>query len=296
MTYTIIYKEEIMAPKKKAGLGKGLDALFIDNSTEENSDKLVNINDIEPKRDQPRKYFDEEALKELADSIAMHGVIQPLLVRPLSDGGYQLIAGERRWRASRMAGLTQVPVVVREMTDEEAMELALIENLQREDLNPIEEAEGFKLLMDTYSFTQEQAAEKVGKSRPAVANALRLLALPQEVLDMVKEGIISSGHARTLLPLSDEKLIIKLAVEISQKELSVRETEKIVKTLLKPKSENAKKKSKRDPYYDECEIAIREELGRKAKINVSRGNKGSIEIEFFSKEDLQSILSALAGN
>lgn len=282
-----------MAPKKKAGLGKGLDALFIDNSTEENGDKLVNINDIEPKRDQPRKYFDEEALKELADSIAMHGVIQPLLVRPLSDGGYQLIAGERRWRASRMAGLTQIPVVVKEMTDEEAMELALIENLQREDLNPIEEAEGFKLLMDTYSFTQEQAAEKVGKSRPAVANALRLLSLPQEVLDMVKQGIISSGHARTLIPLTDEKLIIKLAEEISQKELSVRETEKIVKTLMKPKSEIVKKKSKRDPYYDECEIAIREELGRKAKINVSRGNKGSIEIEFFSKEDLQSILEAL---
>ena len=283
-----------MAPKKKAGLGKGLDALFIDNSTEENGDKLVNINDIEPKRDQPRKYFDEEALKELADSIAMHGVIQPLLVRPLSDGGYQLIAGERRWRASRMAGLSQVPVVVKEMTDEEAMELALIENLQREDLNPIEEAEGFKLLMDTYSFTQEQAAEKVGKSRPAVANALRLLSLPQAVLDMVKQGIISSGHARTLIPLTDENLIIKLAEEISQKELSVRETEKIVKTLLKPKNEIVKKKSKRDPYYDECEIAICEELGRKAKINVSRGNKGSIEIEFFSKEDLQSILEALA--
>ena len=285
-----------MAPKKKAGLGKGLDALFIDNSTEENGDKLVNINDIEPKRDQPRKYFDEEALKELADSIAMHGVIQPLLARPLSDGGYQLIAGERRWRASRMAGLSQVPVIVKEMTDEEAMELALIENLQREDLNPIEEAEGFKLLMDTYSLTQEQAAEKVGKSRPAVANALRLLSLPGAVLDMVKQGIISSGHARTLIPLTDEKLIIKLAEEISQKELSVRETERIVKTLLKPKSEIVKKKSKRDPYYDECEIAIREELGRKAKINVSRGNKGSIEIEFFSKEDLQSILEALAGN
>lgn len=283
-----------MAPKKKAGLGKGLDALFIDNSTEENGDKLININDIEPNRDQPRKNFDEESLKELADSIAMHGVIQPLLVRPLSDGGYQLIAGERRWRASRMAGLTQVPVVVREMTDEESMELALIENLQREDLNPIEEAEGFKLLMDTYSFTQEQAAEKVGKSRPAVANALRLLSLPETVLDMVKQGIISSGHARTLIPLTDEKLIIKLAEEISQKELSVRETERIVKTLLKPKNEIVKKKSKRDPYYDECEIAIREELGRKAKINVSRGNKGSIEIEFFSKEDLQSILEALS--
>ena len=282
-----------MAPKKKAGLGKGLDALFIDNSTEENGDKLVNINDIEPNRDQPRKYFDDGALKELSDSISMHGVIQPLLVRPLSDGGYQLIAGERRWRASRMAGLTQVPVVVREMTDMEAMELALIENLQREDLNPIEEAEGYKLLMDTYSFTQEQAAEKVGKSRPAVANALRLLVLPQEVLDMVKQGIISSGHARTLIPLSDEKLIIKLAEEISQKELSVRETERIVKTLMKPKTEIVVKKSKRDPYYDECEIAIREELGRKAKISVSRGNKGSIEIEFFSKEDLQSILEAL---
>lgn len=283
-----------MAPKKKAGLGKGLDALFIDNSTEENGDKLININDIEPNREQPRKFFDEEALKELADSIAMHGVIQPLLVRPLSDGGYQLIAGERRWRASRMAGLTQVPVVVKEMTDEEAMELALIENLQREDLNPIEEAEGFKLLMDTYSFTQEQAAERVGKSRPAVANALRLLSLPETVLDMVKQGIISSGHARTLIPLTDEKLIIKLAEEISQKELSVRETERIVKTLLKPKNEIVKKKKKRDPYYDECEIAIREELGRMAKINVSRGNKGSIEIEFFSKEDLQSILEALA--
>ena len=283
-----------MAPKKKAGLGKGLDALFIDNSTEENGDKLVNINDIEPNREQPRKFFDEEALKELADSIAMHGVIQPLLVRPLSDGGYQLIAGERRWRASRLAGLSQVPVVVKEMTDEEAMVLALIENLQREDLNPIEEAEGFKLLMDTYSFTQEQAAERVGKSRPAVANALRLLSLPEEVLDMVKQGIISSGHARTLIPLTDEKLIIKLAEEISQKELSVRETERIVKTLLKPKNETVKKKSKRDPYYAECEIAIREELGRNAKINVSRGNKGSIEIEFFSKEDLQSILEALA--
>ncbi len=283
-----------MAPKKKAGLGKGLDALFIDNSTEENGDKLVNINDIEPNRDQPRKFFDDEALKELSDSIAMHGIIQPLLVRPLSDGGYQLIAGERRWRASRMAGLTQVPVVVREMTDMEAMELALIENLQREDLNPIEEAEGYKLLMDTYSFTQEQAAEKVGKSRPAVANAMRLLVLPQEVLDMVKQGIISSGHARTLIPLSDETLIIKLAEEISQKELSVRETERIVKTLLKPKSEIVRNKKKRDSYFDECEIAIREELGRMAKINVSKGNKGTIELEFFSKEDLQSILEALA--
>lgn len=284
-----------MAPKKKAGLGKGLDALFIDNSTEENGDRLLNINDIEPNRDQPRKHFDETALRELADSIAMHGVIQPLLVRPLSDGGYQLIAGERRWRASRMAGLTQVPAVIREMSDKEAMELSLIENLQREDLNPIEEAEGFRLLMNTYSFTQEQAAERVGKSRPAVANSLRLLSLPEEVISMVKEGKLSSGHARTLLPLNDETLILKLANEIIQKQLSVRETERIVKTLMKPKSEKAKKSPKRDPYFDECELAVCEELGRRAKINVSKGNKGTIELEFFSKEDLQTILQSLAG-
>ena len=261
-----------MAPKKKAGLGKGLDALFIDNSTEEKGDKLVNINDIEPNREQPRKYFDEGALHELADSIAKHGVIQPLLVRPLSDGGYQLIAGERRWRASRIAGLSEVPVVVREMTDQEAMELALIENLQREDLNPIEEAEGFKLLMDTYGFTQEQAAERVGKSRPAVANALRLLILPQEILEMVKTGKLSAGHARTILPITDPTLLKKLVEEIIAKELSVRETERIVKTLTKPAEERIKQKKKRDSFYDECELSIRETMGRKAKINVSRGN------------------------
>lgn len=287
-----------MAVNKKGGLGKGLDALFIDNSTEEKGSSVkVSINDIEPNRDQPRKTFDEAALKELSDSIAMHGVIQPLLVRPISDGGYQLIAGERRWRASRMAGLTEVPVFIKEMTDKEAMEFALIENLQREDLNPIEEAEGFKLLMDTYSLTQVEAAERVGKSRPAVANALRLLSLPSEVLELVRKGDLSSGHARTLLPLSDEKTIIKLADEIIKKEISVRETERIVKSILNPKADKAKKekKAKRDPYFDECELAIREELGRKAEIHVAKGNKGTIEIEFFSKSDLQSILEALAG-
>ncbi len=287
-----------MAVNKKGGLGKGLDALFFDNSTEEKSNSVkVNINDIEPNRDQPRKTFEEGALRELSDSIAMHGVLQPLLVRPLSDGGYQLIAGERRWRASRMAGLTEVPVYIKEMSDKEAMEFALIENLQREDLNPIEEAEGFKLLMDTYSLTQNEAAERVGKSRPAVANALRLLALPASVLELVRKGELSSGHARTLLPLNDEKTILKLAEEIVKKEISVRETERIVKSILKPKADkdNKGKKVKRDPYFDECELAIREELGRKAQIHLSKGNKGTIEIEFFSKTDLQSILEALAG-
>lgn len=286
-----------MAPKKKNGLGKGLDALFIDNSTEDVSSSVtLKIGDIEPNRDQPRKTFDEEALHELADSIALHGVIQPLLVRPISDGGYQLIAGERRWRASRLAGLTEVPVVIKEMTDSEAMELALIENLQREDLNPIEEAEGYKLLMDTYSLTQNEAAERVGKSRPAVANAMRLLALPKEVLDLIKKGRISSGHGRTLLGLEDKSVMLKLCTEIEEKQLSVRQLEGIVKALNSPKKEktDTAKKAKRDPYFDECELAIRQELGRKASINVKKGNKGTLEIEFFSKEDLQSILETLS--
>ncbi len=284
-----------MAPKKKSGLGKGLDALFIDNSTQESSgNQTLKISDIEPNRAQPRKHFDEEALRELADSIAANGVIQPLLVRPISDGGYQLIAGERRWRASRLAGLTEVPVVIREMTDEKAMELALIENLQREDLNPIEEAEGYKLLMDTYSLTQEQAAERVGKSRPAVANTMRLLALPKEILDMIKDGKISSGHGRTLLSLKDEDMMIKLALEIEEKQISVRQLESIIKTLNSSKEKNEKKKKLRDPYFDECELAIRNELGRKASINLKKGEKGTLEIEFFSKEDLQSILNTLS--
>ena len=286
-----------MAPKKKNGLGKGLDALFIDISTEDvKSAVKLNINDIEPNRDQPRKHFDEAALSELADSIALHGVIQPLLVRPISDGGYQLIAGERRWRASRLAGLTEVPVVIREMTDSEAMELALIENLQREDLNPIEEAEGYKLLMDTYSLTQSEAAERVGKSRPAVANAMRLLSLPKEVLDLIKEGRISSGHGRTLLGLNDNSMMLKLCKEIEEKQISVRQLESIIKTLNNPKKDKDEKpkKVKRDPYFDECELAIRQELGRKAVVNVKKGNKGTLEIEFFSKEDLQSILETLA--
>ncbi|MFR2990653.1 MAG: ParB/RepB/Spo0J family partition protein [Acutalibacteraceae bacterium] len=184
---------------KKGGLGRGLDALFADNSIEEiasTSAVKLKIMDIEPNRDQPRKIFDEDALAELADSIAKHGVIQPLLVRPMPDGSYQLVAGERRWRASRMAGLTEVPVVIKELSDDEAMALALIENLQREDLNAIEEAQGIKALMDTLSLTQDEAAERVGKSRPAVANALRLLKLPDSVIALVSDGKLSPGHAR----------------------------------------------------------------------------------------------------
>lgn len=281
-----------MAAKNKGGLGKGLDALFMDNSIEEEAKSAVKlkINDIEPNRAQPRKSFDEEALEELANSISTHGVIQPLLVRPLADGGYQLIAGERRWRASRMAGLTEVPVVIREMSDSEAMELALVENLQREDLNPIEEAQGLALLMETYGLTQEQAAKRVGKSRPAVANSMRLLSLPQEVLAMVERGELSAGHARTILALENAEQITALANEIIKKNLSVRETERAVKALLKGDAKKEKRAKKRDTYYDEVELAVSQSLGRKAKVSLSGGNKGTLEIEFFGKEDLSKLL------
>lgn len=281
-----------MAAKNKGGLGKGLDALFMDNSIEEEAKSAVKlkINDIEPNRAQPRKSFDEEALEELANSISTHGVIQPLLVRPLADGGYQLIAGERRWRASRMAGLTEVPVVIREMSDSEAMELALVENLQREDLNPIEEAQGLALLMETYGLTQEQAAKRVGKSRPAVANSMRLLSLPQEVLAMVERGELSAGHARTILALENAEQITALANEIIKKNLSVRETERAVKALLKGDAKKEKRAKKRDTYYDEVELAVSQSLGRKAKVSLSAGNKGTLEIEFFGKEDLSKLL------
>ena len=281
-----------MAAKNKGGLGKGLDALFMDNSIEEEAKSAVKLklNDIEPNRAQPRKSFDEQALEELANSISTHGVIQPLLVRPLADGGYQLIAGERRWRASRMAGLTEVPVVIREMSDSEAMELALVENLQREDLNPIEEAQGLALLMETYGLTQEQAAKRVGKSRPAVANSMRLLSLPQDVLAMVERGELSAGHARTILALENAGQITALANEIVKKNLSVRETERAVKALLKGDAKKEKRVKKRDTYYDEVELAVSQALGRKAKVSLSAGNKGTLEIEFFGKEDLSKLM------
>lgn len=280
-----------MAPKKKNGLGKGLDALFIDNAIDESTGGTVRlgINEIEPNRAQPRKTFDEQALSELAQSIADHGVIQPLLVRPLPDGSYQLIAGERRWRASRMAGLSEVPVVIREMSDSEAMELALVENLQREDLNPIEEARGFQLLMETYALTQEQAAARVGKSRPAVANAMRLLALPDDVIAMVEAGTLSAGHARALLGLPKSEDILPLAKQVAAKGLSVRETERLVRLCAKDKPAE-KRVKKRDTFYDEAELAFSEALGRTARVFLSSGGKGTVEIEFFGKEDLGRLL------
>lgn len=281
---------------KKGGLGRGLDALFADNSIEEiasTSAVKLKIMDIEPNRDQPRKIFDEDALAELADSIAKHGVIQPLLVRPMPDGSYQLVAGERRWRASRMAGLTEVPVVIKELSDDEAMALALIENLQREDLNAIEEAQGIKALMDTLSLTQDEAAERVGKSRPAVANALRLLKLPYSVIALVSDGKLSPGHARALLGFKDEQDIIETADLIIEKGLTVRDVEKLVKKRNKePKAE--KPAARRASYYDEVELALTDFLGRKVKVGTKPGKEsGVLEIDFFDKDDLTRLADAL---
>ena len=281
---------------KKGGLGRGLDALFADNSIEEiasTSAVKLKIMDIEPNRDQPRKIFDEDALAELADSIAKHGVIQPLLVRPMPDGSYQLVAGERRWRASRMAGLTEVPVVIKELSDDEAMALALIENLQREDLNAIEEAQGIKALMDTLSLTQDEAAERVGKSRPAVANALRLLKLPDSVIALVSDGKLSPGHARALLGFKDEQDIIETADLIIEKGLTVREVEKLVKKRHKePTAE--KPAARRASYYDEVELALTDFLGRKVKVGTKPGKEsGVLEIDFFDKDDLTRLADAL---
>ncbi len=271
---------------KKSGLGRGLDALFADNSVEESSASPVKLKimEIEPNREQPRKLFDDDALAELSESIAQHGVIQPLLVRPLKDGGYQLVAGERRWRAARMAGLTEVPVVIKELTDSETVELAMVENLQREDLNPLEEALGYKYMMEKLSITQEEAAQKVGKSRPAVANALRLLNLPESVLSYVESRQVSSGHARALLAFESEDKMLEICKLIIKNGLSVREIEKLAKQYkTEPK---AKVQKKRDNFYSEVELALGKSTGRKIKVNEA---KKTIEIEFFDKDDLSAI-------
>ena len=278
---------------KKGGLGRGLNALFADNSVEENSSASavkLSLNEIEPNKDQPRKTFDEKALSELADSIAQHGVIQPLLVRPMPDGSYQLVAGERRWRAARRAGLSEVPVVIREMSDSEMMELALIENLQREDLNPIEEAEGLQQLIHTYGLTQETAAARVGRSRPAIANALRLLSLPTPILELTRDGKISAGHARALLSLNDEEKMVEIADQILKKEISVREVERLAKAAAKEKKQPENHPLRRDTFYDEVELALTNSLGRRIKVNLNKKeNRGTIEIEFFDQNDLTDL-------
>lgn len=280
---------------KKKGLGKGLEALFEDNTSAiaGGGTDTIKISEITPNKEQPRKDFDQEALEQLADSIREHGVIQPLILRPISTGGYQIVAGERRYRASRMAGLTEVPAVVRELSDVETMEIALIENLQREDLNPIEEALGYRELMEEYRLTQDEVSKRVGKSRPVVANAMRLLNLPEEVIEQVRGGTVSAGHARALLTLEEDREAIALMNRILKENLSVREVEKLT---AKPKESVRSRKPSRNSLYDEVELALTAELGRKVVVTPGR-KRGSLSIEFYGREDLQElakkVLSAL---
>lgn len=279
---------------RKGGLGRGLDALFVDNAVfdEQGVKDVLKISEIEPNRNQPRKDFDEQALSELADSIGKHGVLQPIIVRPLKQGTYQIVAGERRWRAARMAGLREVPVIIKDVSDNEVMELALIENLQREDLNPLEEAEGYRELMERCGYSQEELSRRIDKSRPAITNALRLLKLPKKVQILVRENKLSAGHARTLLAFSDEQEMIKAAEKAVGEGLSVRELERMAK---RKKSEPEKSNlSNRDPFFDEVELALCSELGRKVKVIGSKG-RGVVEIEFYSNEDLSDIALRLAG-
>lgn len=279
--------------KKFGGLGKGLDTIFAENETEEsNSSVILKISEIEPNRSQPRKDFDENALSDLAQSISQHGLLQPLLVRPLPIGGYQIVAGERRYRACRMAGLTEVPVTIRELSDTETMELALIENLQREDLSPIEEALGYKALIDEHGFSQEEVATSVGKSRPAIANSLRILKLPESVLEYVKQDKISAGHARALLMLDSEEDMLELAELIYKKDLSVRQAEKLAKK--KPEVEEDTQPERKPSFYSMVELALNESLGRKIKVNKNKGKQGGVlQIEFYSDEELTELSNKL---
>lgn len=284
--------------KKMGGLGKGLSAIFIENDSENSNEAVtLRIADIEPNRDQPRKDFNEQALAELSQSIMQYGVLQPILVRPLPLGGYQIVAGERRFRASRMAGLTEIPAVIRELSDNETMELALIENLQREDLTPIEEAKGYKTLIDTYSMSQEQVAQSVGKSRPAVANTMRLLLLPDDVIDMVEKGILSSGHARALLALPNKALMSNAAQEVSKKNLTVRATEKMVKDLMKTETKKPRAQKSKPSFFSEVELALSEYLGNKVVVTPSKDGKGgTLAIDFYSIEELKELANKLADN
>ena len=277
---------------KMSGLGKGLGALMLENNTDSMvSTSTLSINEIVPNKEQPRKTFDETALAELADSIRQHGVLQPLLVRPLANGGYQLVAGERRWRASRMAELKEVPVIIKELSDTEAMEIAIIENLQREDLNPIEEAEGLQALIDKCGYTQEEVAVSVGKSRPAITNSLRLLKLPEEVRDMAKDGVISAGHARALLAFDNQPMMIECAKQIVPKKLTVRDVEKMAKR--PARASEPKRTQRRDSFYDEVELSLSEALGTKVKVYNGR-SKGTLEIEFYTLDDLKNIANTIA--
>jgi ParB family chromosome partitioning protein len=294
-----------MATKNsKKGLGKGLDSLIPTIDAEElsikpakknnNIEKIdgvftVKINSVEPNRNQPRKTFNEDALTELSESIKQYGIIQPIVVQKKNDY-YEIIAGERRWRAAKQAGLKEVPVIIKDYSDQETVEIALIENIQREELNPIEEALAYKRLLTEFNLKQDQVAERVSKSRTAVTNSMRLLKLTDEVQQMVIEDLISSGHARALLPIEDNELQIQLATRIMDEKLSVRETEKLVKSILNKKPEKKKEKVENAFVYEEIENKIKEIVGTKVKVNHKPNGKGKIEIEYYSDKELERLL------
>lgn len=280
---------------KETGLGRGLNALLGSPGIQDQGDGAVSlpISQVEPGLNQPRKRFDPETLAELADSIRIHGIIQPLTVRRLSTGYYQIIAGERRWRAAKDAGLREVPVVIIEADDKKVMEIGLIENLQREDLNPVEEAQGYQTLMEEYGLTQEQVAQQMGKSRPAITNTLRLLALPDEVLALMEEGTLSAGHARAILGAPSPALQKEAAARVVKEQLSVRQTEALIKTLQKEKKEKPKEAAPDlSLYLGELEKDLAGRLGRKVKI-AHKGKKGRIELEYYSEQDLETLLELL---
>ena len=279
---------------KKGGLGRGLESLFEDAARDVGGPvSTLPLREIEPDKDQPRKDFDEQALSELADSIARHGLLQPIAVRAAAGGAYKIIAGERRWRAARLAGLSEVPVVIKDVTYAEAMELALIENLQREDLDPVEEAMGYRQLMERCELTQEQTAQKIGKSRSAIANSLRLLNLPDDVLAFLKEGKLSTGHAKVLLGLPDAALQSQAAEAVVGQNLNVRQTEALCKKLVKPEKP-PKPQPLRPALAGEVEYALREVLGSEVKVDYKNG-QGSLTVHFYSDEQLSAFANLLGG-
>ncbi|MGN0666244.1 MAG: ParB/RepB/Spo0J family partition protein [Huintestinicola sp.] len=279
-------------------LGRGLDNLFDDNAVvSDNPTSTLRLSEIEPNKNQPRKVFDEAQIAALAESIREHGLIQPILVRPAGNGmTYQIVAGERRWRACRMLGLDEVPVIIRELDDFETSQIALIENVQRSDLNPVEEASAYKELMETYGMTQDALSKAVGKSRSVIANSVRLLALPGEVRGMLEKGEISVGHAKALGAIEDQKVLIEIAKKAANGQLTVRQIEKLAADINKSTEDKPKTAAERsnDSYFTEMEISLKERLGRRIKISSTREGKGSLVIDFFDREDLSRIAELLS--
>ncbi|MBQ9139910.1 MAG: ParB/RepB/Spo0J family partition protein [Ruminococcus sp.] len=276
----------------KGGLGAGLDTLFSDNASDVQIKTTLRTADIEPNRDQPRKHFSTETIANLADSIREHGILQPILVRPLETGGYQIVAGERRWRAARMLGLDEVPVNIKELSDIETMQIAIIENLQRENLNPVEEAAGYKELIDNYGMTQEQVGKMVGKSRSAIANSIRLLSLPEKIIKMLENGDLTAGHAKALLTYESDEMKVAIANRAADGGMTVRQLEKMVQKSAENNGKRQPLDEKIDNYFVEMEISLKERLGRKVKVDYGK-NKGVLILEFYDKDDLAAIAEKL---